>query len=359
MSHVRSPLSELTELRRRMLSRIPQSRGSWYDIRAQEDEDKAVVRIYDFIDPMGVTAEDFVNELDEITASEIEVQINSPGGLVFDGIAIFNALRTHPARVTTRVDGIAASAASVIVQAGDRRVMVESSQLMIHEAWGMAIGPANEMRELADLLDKQNGIIAGIYAARSEKPEDEFRDLMTSDTYLTDEETVDLGLADEVFTPPRQEGPDNRTRSTIRAGERLGNVLDGLIDDKAEADDMTRTEVMEEMAEEADISVSTVQQIVSGDITCPPLERLEAFAEVLQVPTSDLTDAAEQDGCEYDDTEARLADTWSRIRAFTKRMKPPAGEQQERPGTASLRVDEREYKGLLEALTLNKEHGSE
>lgn len=207
---------DVQDARRRMSARLssmkarPQSRGRWYEIiRHQDDEDVAVIRMYDVIDPFwGLSAEDLAEEIGSITASTIEVQINSPGGLVFDGIAIYNALRTHPARVVTRVDGVAASAASVIVQAGDRRVMVESSQLMIHEAWGLAIGPADELREFADLLDKQNGIIAGIYAARSDRNADEFRETMRSDTWLTDQEAVDLGLADEVLVPQRQDDPE-------------------------------------------------------------------------------------------------------------------------------------------------------
>lgn len=191
------------KVRERMRSRVPQA-GRWYEIRNQ-DGDKAVVRIYDEISYWGITADDFAREIAAISSPEIEVQINSPGGDVFDGLAIYNALRTHPAHVTTRVDGIAASAASVIVQAGDRRVIVESAQLMIHEAWGLAIGPARELREFADLLDKQNDVIAAIYAARSDKDVAHFRELMSTDTYLTDQESVDLGLADEVYVPPRKE----------------------------------------------------------------------------------------------------------------------------------------------------------
>lgn len=195
-------------LRDRVRARLPQA-GRWYDIRALEDG-KAVVRIYEEISLWGVTADDFARDIAQISAGEIEVQINSPGGDVFDGLAIYNALRTHPAHVTTRVDGIAASAASVIVQAGDRRVMVESAQLMIHEAWGLAIGPARELREFADLLDKQNDVIAAIYAARSDRDTAHFRELMSTDTYLTDAEAVELGLADEVYVPPRKEGGKSR-----------------------------------------------------------------------------------------------------------------------------------------------------
>lgn len=179
--------------------------SNWYEIRNQGG--RATVRIYQEIGYWGVTAEDFAAELSALTASEIEVQINSPGGDVFDGIAIYNALRAHPARVVTRVDGLAASAASVIVQAGDHRVILSSAQIMIHEAWGVAVGPAAEIRDFADLLDKQNDVLAKIYADRAGGAADHFRQLMAAETWLTDQEAIAAGLADEVFTPDRQDAP--------------------------------------------------------------------------------------------------------------------------------------------------------
>lgn len=198
----------MTDLRSRMMARRPRNTGRWYDIRNATGP-VATVRIYDEIGYWGVTAADFVEEISAITAPEIEVQINSPGGDVFDGLAIYNALRLHKAKVTTRVDGLAASAASVIVQAGDRRIMVESAQLMIHEAWGVAIGPADEMREFADLLDQQNTVIAKIYASASGRDVDEFLALMEAETWLTDEAAVEAGLADEVLVPAASSDEDH------------------------------------------------------------------------------------------------------------------------------------------------------
>lgn len=203
------------EMRSRVQNRARSQR--WYEIRNAAGP-KATIRIYEEIGYFGVTAEDFAADLEQITSGDIEVQINSPGGEVFAGIAIYNALRTHPARVTTRVDGIAASAASVIAQAGDHRVMLSSSQMMIHEAWGLAIGPAADMREMADLLDRQSDVIAGIYAERSGGDQAKFRDLMAGETWLTDEQTVENGLADEVVKPERQDQPkDALTEDRVRA----------------------------------------------------------------------------------------------------------------------------------------------
>lgn len=186
--------------RQTILNRVPEA-GRWYSIRNAADEGTAVIRIFDEIGYWGVTEEQFARDLAAITADEIEVQISSPGGDVFAGIAIYNQLRAHPARVTTRVDGLAASAASFIVQAGDHRQIMSAAQMMIHEAWGLCIGPASDMREYADVLDRQSDVIAGIYASRSGGDVAEFRDLMRSDHYMSDQEALDAGLVDEIYEP--------------------------------------------------------------------------------------------------------------------------------------------------------------
>lgn len=194
--------------------------GRWYEIRnaAGGNNQPAEVRIWGTIGGWfgDVDAQAFTDELDTITADEITVSINSVGGDVFDGIGIYNALRQHDAHVTTRVDSMAASIASVIAQAGDDRVMVTASQMMIHNAWGMAIGDAAEMREMADMLERQDGVIASIYAARSDRDVDEYAELMKAETWFTAAEAVEAGLADSILDPPRKEKPgdadvENRT----------------------------------------------------------------------------------------------------------------------------------------------------
>lgn len=218
----------MNTLHERMVARLPKAAADrrWYEIKNQAGP-VATIRIYDEIGYWGITADDFARELEAVTAAEIEVQINSPGGEVFAGVAIYNALRTHPARVTTRVDGIAASIASVIAQAGDHRVMVESAQMMIHEAWGLAVGSAADMREMADLLDRQCDVLAGIYANRSGRPVDECRERMRGESWLTDQETLDAGLADEIMRPARQpEDPAALTESRVRA--LIAEATDGL-----------------------------------------------------------------------------------------------------------------------------------
>lgn len=219
------------DARKRMQDRLPRN-GRWFDIRNADgaNGDAATVRIYDEIGFWGVTEDDFARELTAITAGEIEVQISSPGGDVFAGVAIYNALRAHPARITTRVDGVAASIASVIAQAGDHRVMLGGAQMMIHEAFGGAIGSAAELRDFADLLERQNENIAAIYAARSGGDVEDFKArLAAGDTWLTAAEAVDLGLADEVVDPKPKDGKAKATATVAVAldpatAERLASL---------------------------------------------------------------------------------------------------------------------------------------
>jgi ATP-dependent protease ClpP protease subunit len=195
--------------RKEMLNRTSDHRR-WYSI-SNKAGDVAEVRIYDEIGWFGITAEDFVKDLDDITASKMTVAINCPGGDVFDGIAIYNALRTHPAEVTTRVDSLAASIASVIAQAGDERIILTGGQMMIHDAWGLAMGNADDMREMADLLEKQSTNIANIYANRSGKDASHYRELMAKESWFDDEESVTEGLADEVVDPSKAKNLAKRT----------------------------------------------------------------------------------------------------------------------------------------------------
>ncbi len=197
----------LSTQRDRIRAHLGATAGEWYDVR-NASTDRAVIRIYDEISFLGITAEDFAADLAKITAPTVEVQINSPGGNVFDGIAIYNALRAHPARIITRVDGLAASIASVIVQAGDERIMAGASQMMIHQAWAVAVGNTDDLAEMAKLLARQDDILAGIYAQRSGKTTAHARKLMAGETWLTADEAVTERLADRVLNTSKSAPTD-------------------------------------------------------------------------------------------------------------------------------------------------------
>lgn len=173
---------------------------SWYTIKAQANNPKAAdIEIFDEIGFWGVTAASFIRDLkSKGDISEINVSINSPGGSVFDGLAIYNALRAHAATVNVRVMGVAASAASFIAMAGDKIVMPENAFMMVHNPMGGVFGNAQEMRDWADTLDKIAASLIGIYVARTGKSEDEVKALLDAETWMTATEAKALGFADEV-----------------------------------------------------------------------------------------------------------------------------------------------------------------
>lgn len=173
---------------------------AWYEIRNGADADEAELLIYDEIGGwFGNTPGDIVDELRAITAPNLRVRINSPGGSVFDGVAIANAIRLHPSNVTVQIDGIAASIASVIAMAGDRIVMTPQSQLMIHDASGVCFGNAADMTDMAELLDTQSDNIADAYAERAGGTREEWRERMRAESWYLASEAVAAGLADEVL----------------------------------------------------------------------------------------------------------------------------------------------------------------
>lgn len=145
----------------------------------------------------GLTAKDFSARLAAVKGA-LDVHINSAGGDVFDGIAISSAIRAHKGRVTTVVDGLAASIASVIAQAGQDRIVQPGGMLMVHDAFGLCVGDAGEMVAMAETLDKVSDNIAGIYASRSGRDQAFWRDTMKSETWFTAEDAVAAGLADRV-----------------------------------------------------------------------------------------------------------------------------------------------------------------
>lgn len=161
---------------------------------------KAEVLIYEDIAPASSGA--FVRALKDLDADSITVRINSGGGNVFDAIAMTNALRDHPARVTTVVDGLAASAASFIATAGDEVVMNRNSEMMIHNPKASTVGGSDDMRSLADRLDAVRDNIASMYVARAGGTVDQWREVMAAETWYSAEEAVLAGLADRVSEQP-------------------------------------------------------------------------------------------------------------------------------------------------------------
>ncbi|MFF9002614.1 head maturation protease, ClpP-related [Streptomyces achromogenes] len=176
----------------------------WYQFR-NVAADEAELFLYDEIGGWGTLAEDFIAELEAITTPKLRVRVSSPGGSVFEGVALANALRAHPAEVTVQVDGIAASIASVIAMAADRVVMQPQAMVMVHDASGVCMGNAQDMADMAALLDKISDNIADAYGAKAGGTRDEWRQVMKAETWYTAEEAVEAGLADEVMPARKQQ----------------------------------------------------------------------------------------------------------------------------------------------------------
>lgn len=180
------------------------------------DGAKATLRLFDPIDSWGewwgMSAKEFAATLDALPShvNTIELLINSPGGDAFDGVAIVNVMRAHPARTVAVVQGIAASAASFIACAADETVMSPNSQMMIHDAWGVSVGNADDMLAFGALLDQLSGNLADIYAAKSGKSTDDMRALMKAETWLTATAAVEAGLADRVIDADPEPAPAAR-----------------------------------------------------------------------------------------------------------------------------------------------------
>lgn len=175
---------------------------SWYSIKAKAN-DTAEISIYDEIGFWGVSAASFAQDLKDCgnNIKQINLHIHSPGGDVFDGIAIYNLLKNHPANVTVYIDGLAASMASVIAMAGNEVIMPENAMMMIHKPWGIQGGDAEDMRKYADLLDKVENTLIPAYANKTGKTPEELAEMLSAETWLNGKECVEQGFADKLAEP--------------------------------------------------------------------------------------------------------------------------------------------------------------
>lgn len=195
--------SELRSRLKRPLARLQNAQTDWFRIQNKAGA-KPEVFIYDEIGYFGHSAKDFSDSITAIDSDEMTVHLNSPGGDIFDGLAIYQSLKNHKAKVNIVVDGLAASIASVIAMAADNLVMAPKATMMIHDGWSMSMGNAAEMRKMADLLDKQSDIIASVYADRTGLPADHWRDRMRDETWYSADEALAAGLIDEVEGQPKK-----------------------------------------------------------------------------------------------------------------------------------------------------------
>ncbi|HDR1344571.1 TPA: Clp protease ClpP [Pasteurella multocida] len=174
---------------------------SWFSIKAGAN-DTAEISIYDEIGGWGISAKAFAKQLKDLgNVKKINLHIHSPGGSVFDGMAIFNLLNNHTAKKIVYIDGLAASMASVIAMVGDVVIMPENAMMMIHKPWGIQGGDAEDMRKYADLLDKIEETLISAYTKKTGKSAEELAEMLAEETWLNGKECVEHGFADQFVEP--------------------------------------------------------------------------------------------------------------------------------------------------------------
>ena len=246
--------------------------ASWYAIRARGTG--AEVAIYDEIGAYGVSAKGFLAELGALPeGTPVDLRLNSPGGSVFDAVAIHNALKRHEGTVTVWIDGIAASAASYVAMAGDEIVMPENAFLMIHDPAGLVMGTAEDMRAMAEALDKVKGSLVSGYAAKSGRTPEEVSALMAAETWFDASDAVAQGFADRLIEPVRSAANFDIGRFRNAPPVLVEQVeADQDSDDAADCVEIEADEDTDEAAEGDQLSDVENEQAAAADTAQPPAE---------------------------------------------------------------------------------------
>lgn len=175
------------------------AKKSWFTVKSMGEKTKSLdVTIHDEIGLWGVTAKDFIEAINSEPVDQINVSIHSPGGSLFDGLAMYNALASHSATVHTHVTGLAASAASIVLMAGDEITMPEDAWVMIHNAWMLAVGDADELRDMADLMDQWTESIVNIYQKQTDIDRADLVEMMSEETWMNGTDALEKGFVDSV-----------------------------------------------------------------------------------------------------------------------------------------------------------------
>jgi len=373
----------------------------WYDIKAESHETVTIeARIMDEIGGSGESAEDFINKIEDFGKIDVlNLGLLSPGGLIVEGMAIFDflvRLQNQGIIVNTRAIGAVASMASVILMApanfDGKITMSANAHIMIHNPFVGLEGDAEELRKMADDLDMFKGQIIRAYMNQTHLPEKKLSEFMKDAKRFTAEESLEFGFIDEIegaveaaakwnmldynfvnqaevqtlilskerfedrkearkwvkrqrkdfktgkvdenensfrfrqFNPSEcssrpstitltdgvkavicnrnseGENMDGKEFCDVVIGQRLATVMNSRIDAMV-SDEVSRAQILETMASNAGVDIDTVNQILRGEFNCPPLNRLSGFAQALDVEFSRLRQAAETDGCNYDNEE--------------------------------------------------------
>jgi ATP-dependent Clp endopeptidase proteolytic subunit ClpP len=282
----------------------------WYAIQ-QTADGEAEIAIYDEIGFGGVSAKTFLAELKKLSGQRVHLRINSVGGSVVEGAAIYNALRRHKGGLVVHIDALAASMASVIAMAGDETLIADNALVMIHNPWGMTMGDADELRKEADILDKLKATLVNAYVRKTGMEAEQVAQMMDDETWLDATEAVALGFADAIedgieaaasITPEAararfdtfQNSMARKTTKTIKAEEAApaevvaepvveAPVADEAVDTSSE-DNMNAELQAKVDALQADLAAKVEAETVraqADEVTAKELETLKAEVERL------------------------------------------------------------------------------
>jgi len=250
----------------------------------------------------------------------IRVIVNSEGGLVNDGLAIYHALRSSKARIEVEIVGVAASMASAIAMAGKKISMAEDGLFMLHDPWAGGVGGnADDLRAAAEMLDKYGESMASIYARRTKHTEEEILEMMGRNggkgTWLNAAEALAAGFIDEILAPAQARLPvipaaalakritkANRGAPTVKKfAAKIAALIAAMV-----KGDVTKEDVVDNLAVESELTVDKVNEILEGK-GFPTLAQLRAFADVLGSTTKELRPLAEDDGHKFEAKKPKTA----------------------------------------------------
>lgn len=233
----------------------------------------------------GVSAKEFAKALEpHADAEQINLYINSPGGIVWDGVSIYNILKRHKANITAYVDGIAASIASLILQAGDERIIADGALVMLHKPWSVVVGNTTDMLNEAVELDKIENSLVDIYAKRSGKTEDEIKGFLTGEngadgTYFDSSEAQAAGLVDSVSEAKKQAALDPALLDTF---EWTKDIKAQLTIAEQEQEEEEKEEQEQEKEEKKEIQEKQEQENQEQESNANVLAKIDSILHILQ-----------------------------------------------------------------------------
>lgn len=320
--------------------------------QAGDNGSSAVLSIYDEIGFWGVQAKDFIVELGNVQAKSLSVEINSPGGDVFAALAMYNALRSSGKEITTKVMGVAASAASLIFMAGDKRVMPSNTHLMIHNPWMVAAGNADELRDTADTLDKIGASLTATYASRTGLSDEKVKEMLAKDTWINADEAKADGFATEVVDEIKAQAKFDMARADLPANIAAVFALD-IPEDKDvdpdqpddSADDshgLAFADELKAMASGAGFEVYASSWALSCKTLDEVSNRISAAKEVKAlcgvVNKADRADAFIRAGKSLEEVRAEFIDEMAKVDESTHTDTAPQSSHQPTPQGASQSV---------------------